>query len=154
MDSTSSSSNALIFSMGPSSAAPKLVHRTLAPGQESLSLHRGSSHSQLPEKRRAGRSAAFASLSMGAGGGAVDAPRHATAPMPLFLVASASEGRRGNPNAPAWKVAVGNLMAGATAGCAVEAALYPIDTIKTRLQAMIGGGGIKALMEAGGGKAL
>lgn len=34
------------------------------------------------------------------------------------------------------------------------AALYPIDTIKTRLQAMIGGGGIKALLQQGGGKAL
>jgi hypothetical protein len=33
-------------------------------------------------------------------------------------------------------------------------ALYPIDTIKTRLQAMIGGGGFKALMSAGGGKGL
>lgn len=35
-----------------------------------------------------------------------------------------------------------------------RAALYPIDTIKTRLQAMIGGGGFKALMSAGGGKGL
>ncbi len=34
------------------------------------------------------------------------------------------------------------------------AALYPIDTIKTRLQAMIGGGGFKALMQSGGGKGL
>lgn len=34
------------------------------------------------------------------------------------------------------------------------AALYPIDTIKTRLQAMIGGGGIKALLQSGGGKGL
>lgn len=33
-------------------------------------------------------------------------------------------------------------------------ALYPIDTIKTRLQAMIGGGGFKALMSSGGGKGL
>jgi hypothetical protein len=33
-------------------------------------------------------------------------------------------------------------------------ALYPIDTIKTRLQAMIGGGGFKALIESGGGKGL
>lgn len=30
---------------------------------------------------------------------------------------------------------LGNMMAGATAGAAVETALYPIDTIKTRLQA-------------------
>ena len=53
-----------------------------------------------------------------------------------------------------WRVAVGNLAAGATAGCAVEAALYPIDTIKTRLQAMRSGGGIGALIKAGGGRAL
>jgi hypothetical protein len=33
-------------------------------------------------------------------------------------------------------------------------ALYPIDTIKTRLQAMIGGGGLRALLQQGGGKAL
>jgi hypothetical protein len=33
-------------------------------------------------------------------------------------------------------------------------ALYPIDTIKTRLQSMIGGGGFKALMSTGGGKGL
>lgn len=36
----------------------------------------------------------------------------------------------------------------------LAAALYPIDTIKTRLQVMIGGGGLKALLQAGGGKAL
>ncbi len=33
-------------------------------------------------------------------------------------------------------------------------ALYPIDTIKTRMQAMIGGGGIRALIQSGGGKSL
>lgn len=35
-----------------------------------------------------------------------------------------------------------------------HAALYPIDTIKTRLQAMIGGGGLQALLSQGGGKSL
>eukprot|EP00955_Chlamydomonas_euryale_P081392 363570-Chlamydomonas_euryale.AAC.3 len=35
---------------------------------------------------------------------------------------------------PTWRVVAGNLLAGAVAGCAVETALYPIDTIKTRLQ--------------------
>lgn len=34
------------------------------------------------------------------------------------------------------------------------AALYPIDTIKTRLQAMRSGGGIRALLAAGGGRSL
>jgi hypothetical protein len=55
---------------------------------------------------------------------------------------------------PQWRVIVGNLSAGALAGCVVEAALYPLDTIKTRLQMMRSGGGIKALLQAGGGKAL
>jgi hypothetical protein len=48
------------------------------------------------------------------------------------------------------------LLSRYVACCAVPccAALYPIDTIKTRLQAMIGGGGFKALMSSGGGKGL
>ena len=49
---------------------------------------------------------------------------------------------------------VGHLASGAIAGCAVEAALYPLDTIKTRLQMMRSGGGISALLKSGGGKAL
>ncbi|KAJ9529832.1 hypothetical protein QJQ45_022243 [Haematococcus lacustris] len=77
----------------------------------------------------------------------------ARASVPLFMLASASE-LPSNTTAPAWRVAVGNLAAGAVSGCAVEAALYPLDTIKTRLQAMIGGGGLKALLDAGGGRAL
>lgn len=56
--------------------------------------------------------------------------------------------------APMWRIAAGNLAAGATAGCAVEAALYPIDTIKTRLQAMRSGGGFGALIKNGGGRSL
>jgi solute carrier family 25 (mitochondrial S-adenosylmethionine transporter), member 26 len=32
--------------------------------------------------------------------------------------------------------------------------LYPLDTIKTRLQLMKSGGGFKALLQTGGGKAL
>ena len=35
-----------------------------------------------------------------------------------------------------------------------NAALYPIDTVKTRLQMATTGGGIRALLKAGGGKAL
>ena len=34
------------------------------------------------------------------------------------------------------------------------AALYPIDTIKTRLQSATHGGGLRALLQRGGGKAL
>ena len=41
---------------------------------------------------------------------------------------------RGTESERAW-VGAGNMAAGATAGAAVETALYPIDTIKTRLQA-------------------
>ena len=55
---------------------------------------------------------------------------------------------------PRWRVVVGHLASGAIAGCAVEAALYPLDTIKTRLQMMRSGGGISALLKSGGGKAL
>jgi solute carrier family 25 S-adenosylmethionine transporter 26 len=51
-------------------------------------------------------------------------------------------------------VVAGHLAAGATAGAAVEAALYPIDTIKTRLQLAAKGGGLRALVAGGGGKAL
>ena len=57
------------------------------------------------------------------------------------------------PPPPQWRVVAGNLAAGAIAGCVVEATLYPLDTIKTRLQAMRSGGGIRALIKAGGGKA-
>eukprot|EP00892_Ulva_mutabilis_P001191 jgi/Ulvmu1/11072/UM007_0254.1 len=55
---------------------------------------------------------------------------------------------------PAWRVVAGNLASGAIAGCVVEAALYPLDTIKTRLQMMRSGGGLSALIKQGGGKAL
>lgn len=55
---------------------------------------------------------------------------------------------------PAWKVVCGNLASGAIAGCVVEAALYPLDTVKTRLQMMRSGGGLSALLKQGGGKAL
>lgn len=69
-------------------------------------------------------------------------------------MASAMESPLDVGDAPAWRVAAGNLAAGATAGCSVEAALYPIDTIKTRLQAMRSGGGFSALLKAGGGRSL
>ncbi len=78
------------------------------------------------------------------------------APMkaPTFTIASARESAAAPSGVPTWRIAAGNLAAGATAGCSVEAALYPIDTIKTRLQAMRSGGGIGALIKAGGGRAL
>lgn len=55
---------------------------------------------------------------------------------------------------PKWRVVAGNLASGAIAGCVVEAALYPLDTIKTRLQMMRSGGGLQALLKSGGGKSL
>ncbi|KAF8060543.1 SAMC1 [Scenedesmus sp. PABB004] len=102
-----------------------------------------------------GRGPCFASMTsarQGDGGGGAGATRA----MPLFMVASAAEAKpsAAASSAPSWRLVAANLAAGATAGCAVEAALYPIDTIKTRLQAMIGGGGIKALLSSGGGRGL
>ncbi len=73
---------------------------------------------------------------------------------PTFTIASARESPPAPSDVPNWRLAAANLAAGATAGCSVEAALYPIDTIKTRLQAMRSGGGIGALIKAGGGRAL
>jgi solute carrier family 25 S-adenosylmethionine transporter 26 len=73
---------------------------------------------------------------------------------PAFTIASATESAPPPAGVPRWRVAAGNLAAGAIAGCSVEAALYPIDTVKTRLQAMRSGGGIRALLQAGGGRAV
>lgn len=79
---------------------------------------------------------------------------------PMFTIAAAKETTAlkskflADGGVPQWRIAAGNLAAGATAGCAVEAALYPIDTLKTRLQAMRSGGGLSALLRAGGGRAL
>ena len=87
----------------------------------------------------------FASVSMAV-------PAHAKGP--IFTIASAKETVAPPTDVPRWRIAAGNLAAGATAGCSVEATLYPIDTIKTRLQAMRSGGGFSALLKAGGGRAL
>lgn len=57
-------------------------------------------------------------------------------------------------DAPVWRKSAGSLMAGGTAGACVEAVLYPLDTIKTRLQAARSRGGWKALVTSGGGKGL
>lgn len=79
---------------------------------------------------------------------------------PQFMLASADETKMTTGDVarttgiPAWRTVLGNVAAGATAGCAVEAALYPIDTIKTRLQLMLKGGGWKALVKQGGAKNL
>ncbi|DBB10741.1 hypothetical protein WJX82_009332 [Trebouxia sp. C0006] len=80
---------------------------------------------------------------------------------PLYMLASADEKKVTTATdvakatgVPAWRIVLGNVAAGATAGCAVEAALYPIDTIKTRLQLMLKGGGWKALVKQGGAKNL
>jgi len=89
----------------------------------------------------------FASVSMSS--------THSSRKAPMFIIAAAREApAAATADVPQWRLAAGNLAAGATAGCAVEAALYPIDTIKTRLQAMRSGGGFSALLRAGGGRAL
>eukprot|EP01025_Chloroclados_australasicus_P006055 TRINITY_DN11990_c0_g3_i2.p2 TRINITY_DN11990_c0_g3~~TRINITY_DN11990_c0_g3_i2.p2 ORF type:complete len:354 (+),score=33.87 TRINITY_DN11990_c0_g3_i2:112-1173(+) len=79
-------------------------------------------------------------------------------PQPIFCIGSAQEVNEKvedkSKNVSKWRITIGNLLAGAVAGCAVEAALYPIDTIKTRLQSMREGGGFKALISQGGGKSL
>lgn len=114
-----------------------------------VSLSSGFSLSGFEMAVGQGRGAMFASISGGpqevvSGIGA--APKQ---------VVKTSGGTSASASAPSkWRIAAGNLAAGATAGCAVEAALYPIDTIKTRLQAMRSGGGFGALIKAGGGRAL
>lgn len=72
------------------------------------------------------------------------------APQPVADVAAVAVA----PPPPKWRVVAGNLASGAIAGCVVEAALYPLDTIKTRLQMMRQGGGVRALIKSGGGKSL
>lgn len=100
----------------------------------------------LSSTRKASNRTPFASITMGA--------NPAPAKAPIFTIAAAREAPAAPFDAPQWRIAAGNLAAGATAGCSVEAALYPIDTIKTRLQAMRSGGGFGALIKAGGGRAL
>ncbi|KAL4451237.1 hypothetical protein ABPG77_009309 [Micractinium sp. CCAP 211/92] len=101
--------------------------------------------------RRAAAAAPFASISMASTSDSGAIPHK----VPAFVVASAVESKPlALEGVPQWRITAGNLAAGATAGCAVEAALYPIDTIKTRLQAMRSGGGIRALLQAGGGRSL
>eukprot|EP00884_Botryococcus_braunii_P006887 jgi/Botrbrau1/1619/Bobra.0185s0034.1 len=75
-------------------------------------------------------------------------------PQQVLEVASAPSKGTDLSGVPTWRRAVTNIAAGATAGAAVEAVLYPLDTIKTRLQLMKSGGGFKALLQTGGGKAL
>jgi solute carrier family 25 S-adenosylmethionine transporter 26 len=92
-----------------------------------------------------------------AAGSATDLPGKAVSrrPVPHFMVASAAgDAQLTAAGVPAWRGVLANLLAGAMAGCAVEAALYPIDTIKTRMQMARTGGGVRALFKSGGGKAL
>lgn len=136
-----------------------------AVGEDAQHLPLRTRSSLKPAARRVKRTAGlpFATISMSLGpSGASESKATAadsTAPRrmdrrPQFMIASAAGDRKLPDGVPAWRNAVTNLAAGATAGCAVEAALYPIDTIKTRLQMATHGGGIRALFKAGGGKAL
>ncbi|PRW20277.1 S-adenosylmethionine carrier chloroplastic mitochondrial [Chlorella sorokiniana] len=111
------------------------------------SRRRGAGGSAHPRRSAA---APFASVTMQSGSGS-----HGAQAVSAFVVASAVESPKLNlEGVPQWRITAGNLAAGATAGCSVEAALYPIDTIKTRLQAMRSGGGLSALLKAGGGRSL
>jgi solute carrier family 25 S-adenosylmethionine transporter 26 len=129
---------ALMFELSP----PRTTHNDRRLLVRRISRH-GNKHGK--KNSRSNRcSLPFASASM-------------KVPSETFVIASVRESKGQSPESPApprWRIAAGNLAAGATAGCAVEAALYPIDTIKTRLQAMRSGGGIAALLQAGGGRAL
>lgn len=69
-------------------------------------------------QRRRPSTAPFASVAMQAAPGA---RQH----VPAFVVASAAEGPKLNlEGVPQWRIAAGNLAAGATAGCAVEAGAW------------------------------
>ncbi len=142
----------MVFSLD-SSEAPLLVqsqaaqhrsrngHRTGKEGRGRLSIRR---RQPLPLASLSASNVATASADQGQGGRgrrwqlqppALSAdPRfqclctfiYAGAKVPLFMIASASETKEKSytdPNAPAWRVAVGNLGAGAVAGCAVEAGM-------------------------------
>ena len=77
------------------------------------------------QARRHRRSAApFASVSMQSGAGSSSGSSSSTASrrVPAFVVASAAETKPLNlEGVPQWRITAGNLAAGATAGCAVEA---------------------------------
>ncbi|CAL5219650.1 g1530 [Coccomyxa viridis] len=114
--------------------------------------------------RRKQRQPAFGSISMrvapDAGNAAQDKGERTH--HPVFSIASAAES--GTPYAsdshaerlgvPQWRLALGNMAAGGTAGALVEAVLYPLDTIKTRLQTATSEKSMRALWKAGGNKAL
>uniref|UniRef100_A0A7S0X188 Mitochondrial carrier protein n=1 Tax=Chlamydomonas leiostraca TaxID=1034604 RepID=A0A7S0X188_9CHLO len=144
------SSGDMEFSLSSSRGTKWMVHK---PKRIGMSVGTSAmAHTPATLTPRARKPAAFASLTAS---GSQSGSGNAGAKVPLFMLASAAESKKQvATDAPAWRVAAGNLAAGAVAGCSVEAALYPIDTIKTRLQAMIGGGGIKALLQSGGGKGL
>ncbi|CAK0762369.1 hypothetical protein CVIRNUC_002950 [Coccomyxa viridis] len=81
---------------------------------------------------------------------------------PQFCIASvaesgvpfASDNSARHSGAPQWRSALGNMAAGGTAGAFVEAVLYPLDTIKTRLQTATSQKSMKAMWKSGGNKAL
>lgn len=82
---------------------------------------RRSAAAPLRRRRAAGKAPAapFASVSLqGAGSGSMPAAKN----VPAFMVASAAESAPRNlEGVPQWRITAGDLAAGATAGCAVEA---------------------------------
>ncbi|GMH39456.1 hypothetical protein BSKO_07354 [Bryopsis sp. KO-2023] len=100
------------------------------------------------ERRRATRPGRWASIVMSPEqkvAGAAEQNRQNM--QPLFRIAASPQEAE---VVPAWRTLAGNLASGAVAGCTVEAVLYPIDTIKTRLQAMTSGGGFNSLFKGSG----
>lgn len=134
--------------MAPKSLSGAIGEEPFADLSFELEDPRSSKKQLLSSRPRARRAQPpFASISASAA--------HARPAGPAFTVASAAESPSPRfDGVPQWRVMAGNLAAGATAGCSVEAALYPLDTVKTRLQAMRSGGGLSALLRAGGGRAL
>eukprot|EP00898_Chlorokybus_atmophyticus_P007015 jgi/Chlat1/7314/Chrsp58S06946 len=120
------------------------VHGRLRSGLQAAAQHRRQQQEQQQRRRRQGRrrrAGPLASMTAGTGGTDVRlSDNHAQSQQPsgqnLFMIASASE--QGKAVAQGAAI-VRNMLAGAAAGVSVETALYPIDTIKTRLQAVAAG---------------
>lgn len=80
----------------------------------------GAGQARRHRHRRA--AAPFASVSMQSAAASSSSSSTASRRVPAFVVASAAESKPLNlEGVPQWRITAGNLAAGATAGCAVEA---------------------------------
>lgn len=110
----------------------ELCERHAAP----LLVAGGSSSSS---RRRAGKQhrrqqvLPFASVTMQSGSGPLAGAKRA----PAFMVASAAEGPQLDlTGVPQWRITAGNLAAGATAGCAVEAGAFCCDVCRDTMEGL------------------